>query len=305
MVGPTATLAFGAYLAIHGQVTAGAIVTLLIYQSRLTAPFGALSQLQITLSTLQVSVRRVLELIDLPEESSGESVFEPGDISVEHVGMRRSDRAILEAVNLVIRRGRHVAFTGPSGAGKSTFVMLLSRFFEPDSGSLYLAGTPLREISLHSLRSSVGIVPQDTFVLDGTIGDNLVLSAQSADRAAIDRAIRICRLGEVIERYPNGLDTRVGRGGVRLSGGEAQRLSLARAIVQNPDVLILDEALTGVEMSMEKAILADIREAFSGKTLVVITHRVDSIAGFDEHVVVRGGHICPSVEGTAWQTAAI
>jgi ATP-binding cassette, subfamily B, bacterial len=290
-IGPAAVMALGAYLAAHGQISVGAIVTILIYQSRMPGPLGALSQLQVSIATIGVLTRRLLEIADLPEERSGSLPFVPGAIRWEGVRAANDGCDVLADINLTLERGAHVALVGPSGAGKSSLATLVTRLREPYAGTISIAGVNVTDISLESLRSAVCLVAQEPFILDATIRENLTLKAPHADPPAVDRAVAMTRLTDMLAQLPQGLETPVGQRGFRLSGGERQRICLARALLASPEVLILDEALTGVDIGMERKILEDIRAEYAGRTLVVITHRLESVARFDRVVVMNAGSV--------------
>jgi ABC-type multidrug transport system fused ATPase/permease subunit len=172
----------------------------------------------------------------------------------------------------------------------------LSRLYDPDGGSIAIGGVDLRAFSLDSLRSSVSIVAQDSLVFDASFHDNVTFMSPDADAAQIERVLATCRLEDVLARLPDGMDAMLGQRGFRLSGGERQRICLARALLQRPDCLVLDEALTGVDVEMERAILGDLRVLFEGRTLVVVTHRLSSISGFDQIVLFENGTV--AAQGT-------
>ncbi|HTA39888.1 MAG TPA: ABC transporter ATP-binding protein [Candidatus Acidoferrales bacterium] len=289
MIGPVAVLALGAYLTVRGQLSVGEIVALLIYQSRLSAPITSLSQMQVTFASMGVTVGRLLDISTLPEERSGSVSFIPGAIRFQNVRLSREERVILAGLTFDVQAGEHVAVIGPSGAGKSTITSILLRLYDPDSGDVSIDSFGLSEFTLESLRSSICLVSQDPFILDATVFENITLGRPGISPEALARVLGVARLEEVLSRLPSGLDTVVGQRGFRLSGGERQRICLARGLVQDPDILMLDEALTGVDIDTERQILADIRELFSKRTLIVVTHRLDSIVNFDRFIAVDGG----------------
>ena len=296
MLGPAAVMALGAYLAVKGQITPGTIVTILIYQSRMTGSFSTLSSLQLTFATISVVVRRLLDVFDLPEEQSGNRPFLPGDLAVRNLCMTRDGRTVLDNVTLTVDRGQHIAIVGPSGAGKSTLATLIVRLYDPDVGSITVGGIDLSDISLESLRTWVAVVPQDPLIFDDTFLGNVTLMHSDVNDDDLARVMALCRLEGVVARLPVGMRTRLGQRGFRLSGGERQRICLARAVLQDPQVLILDEALSGVDIETERDILAALRSQFEGRTLIAITHRLGSIAGFDRIFVLQRGRIV--AEGT-------
>jgi ATP-binding cassette subfamily B protein len=294
MLGPTAVLGIGAYFVARGQMTPGAIVTMLIYQARMVAPLSALSSLQVMVAAIGVVARRLYDVLDLHDERSGTAPFQLGTLRVRNVGLQKEGRVILRAVNLTIAPGDHVAVNGPSGSGKSTLATLLLRFYDPESGTISMGDDPLESIALSSLRDAVALVSQDPMVFDASMLENLTLMQPDAGVDEIARALDICDLHEVVARLPDGLNTRLGQRGFRLSGGERQRLCLARAVLQQPKLLILDEALTGVDIESEARILSRLRASFWNRTMLVITHRPDALAGFDATITMEDGHVVSS-----------
>lgn len=302
-IGPTAVLAIGAYLATHGRITTGTIVTLLIYQSRMLAPFASIAQIPVALTSLGVVTRRLLEIEDLPQERDGSHEFAAGEICWSGVCVKRESRTVLDNVNLTLAPGEHVAVVGLSGAGKSTLGSTILRFTEPCRGTISIGGRDIREFSLESLRSAACIAEQHVQIFDGTLLENITLKCSSSDAADIERALTLSHLNALVEQMPDGLLTNVGPRGVRLSGGEQQRICLARALMQKPDILILDEALTGVDAEMEAAIIEGLRREFRGRALLVVTHRLNTVARFDKIVVMSAGTVVAQGAHEALQTA--
>ncbi|MGA8841031.1 MAG: ABC transporter ATP-binding protein [Candidatus Aquilonibacter sp.] len=294
MIGPSAVMALGAYLVLRGELSVGVIVAILIYQSRISAPITTLSQLQLTFAGMGVTIGRILEIANLPDESSGSKAFHPGTITFRDVSASREGRTILNRASFEIELGRHVAIIGASGAGKSSVASLILRLCERSSGRIAVGPHNLEEFVLEGLRSSIGLVSQDPFVTNASMRDNITLNQTSVEPEAFARVISVARLDEVIARLPQGLDTVLGQRGFRLSGGECQRICLARGLLQDPDILILDEALTGVDIDMERRIIEDIRDAYSTRTIIVMTHRLDSIRDFDTLIALESGSVVAS-----------
>jgi ATP-binding cassette subfamily B protein len=297
MLGPTAVLGIGAYFVSRGHMTPGAIVTMLVYQARMAAPLGALSSLQVMVAAIGVVARRLFDVLDLPDERSGVAPFELGTLRLRDVDLRKDGRTILRAVTLTIAPGEHVVVNGPSGSGKSTLATLLLRFYDPASGTISIGDASLDSVALSSLRESVALVAQDPLVFDASMLENLTLMRPGAGDGDIAEALDVCELHEVVGRLPGGLSARLGQRGFRLSGGERQRLCLARAVLQQPKLLILDEALTGVDVESEARILARLRAHFWNRTMIVITHRLDAVAGFDGAITMENGRVVASTVG--------
>ncbi len=291
-LGPTAILAIGTTLLLTHRIhSVGLIVAFLMFHARLAAPFSAMSGLPLQMSALGVFAHRLIDIFSLREESSGEKPFVYGPLVAEHLSVIREDRTILSRASAYFEAGSHVALVGPSGSGKTTFATMFLRIYDPTSGSISIGGTPLPEISLDALREHVAIVSQDPLVFDASVLENLRYTNPDASNEAIDHAIEICHLRGVVDRLPEGLATRVGQRGFRLSGGERQRICVARAIVQRADILVLDEALSGVDVATETSILDAIAAEMKGRTLLVVTHRLASIAKFPCIAVLENGAV--------------
>lgn len=291
MIGPAAILALGAYLVIKGSVTPGIVVTALIYQSRIAAPFGTLSALQSTIATLTVVLNRLFEIFDLPDESSGQHEFVQGPLNFRDVAFTREGRVALRGVTLSVKANAHIAIIGPSGAGKSTLASLIPRLSDPVSGRIEIGEVEIADLTLESLRRAVAFVPQDSLLLDATLLENLTLMRPDASQEAIAQALEDCALQGVIDRLPDGMQTRLGHRGFRISGGERQRLCLARALLQDPQILLLDEALSGVDFETERAIFERLRRRFKDRIIIAITHRVNSVDAFDRVIAMDSGRI--------------
>jgi ABC-type multidrug transport system fused ATPase/permease subunit len=296
LLGPVAVLSLGAYLMLHHATTVGTIVIFLMYQSRLYAPFSALSTLPLQIAGCGVYSERVLEIADLPEETSGTVPFTDGDLVLDDVTVVKGDRAILKGAGLTIRAGSHVALVGPSGAGKSTLGGLILRLHDPAGGRASIGGRRLDDFDLRTLRESIVVVPQDPLIFDTTLWENLTYLNPEAPMHEVERAIEICALRDVVTRLPERYQARLGQRGFRLSGGERQRVCLARALVAQSRFVIMDEALTGVDVETEARIIRDLRHEYRGRGIVVITHRLHSVVGFDRIVVVEDGRV--TAQGT-------
>ena len=203
----------------------------------------------------------------------------------------RPDRPILRDLHLTIPAGRHVAIVGPSGAGKSTLVNLLLRFWDPDQGRILLDGQDARDVQLASLRGNIGVVFQDTYVFDSTLRENIAIGRAGASDAEIVAAAKAARLHEYIESLPAGYDTLAGERGVRMSGGQRQRLAIARALLRNPAILIMDEPTSALDARTERELLDTLQAAARDRTTITITHRLSLAAAADHVLVLADGRL--------------
>ena len=214
------------------------------------------------------------------------------EIEFENVGFEyRADVPVIRDFNLTVPGGATVALVGPSGAGKTTITDLVARFYDPTTGVIRLNGIDLRKITLHSYRQMLAVVQQETFLFDGTVSENISYGLRGATEEQILDAARRANAHEFIERLPEGYDTLIGERGFKLSGGQRQRLSIARAILANPQILILDEATSNLDTESEQLIQPSLAELFEGRTTFVIAHRLSTITHADLIVVIDNGRI--------------
>ena len=213
-----------------------------------------------------------------------------GDIEFRDVIFAYPGRQpVLDHFNLHIRAGETVAITGENGAGKSTLVHLLMRLHEPDAGRILIDGTDIASVSLASLRGQIGVVPQHVLLFNGSVRDNIGYGRADADEAAVEHAARLAQAHDFIAKLPQGYDTLIGDQGVRLSGGQRQRIALARALLKDPPILILDEATAMFDPEGEARFIEDCRATLGGKTVLIITHRPASLALADRVVEWQKG----------------
>jgi ATP-binding cassette subfamily B protein len=213
-------------------------------------------------------------------------------VSFEGVSFGYSaERRILDGVSFEIPEGRKLAVVGASGAGKSTIARLLFRFYDPDAGAVRINGQDIRSLSQDSVRAAIGVVPQDTVLFNDTIEYNIAYGRPGASRAEVERAARMAHLDGFIAQLPAGYQTMVGERGLKVSGGEKQRIAIARALLKDPPILILDEATSSLDSAAEQAILGALREAAARRTTLVIAHRLSTITDADEIVVLDRGRI--------------
>jgi ABC-type transport system involved in Fe-S cluster assembly fused permease/ATPase subunit len=200
-------------------------------------------------------------------------------------------RQILEGVSFAVPAGRKLAVVGPSGSGKSTLVRLLFRFYEVGTGAVVIDGQDVRAVTQSSLRRAIGVVPQDTVLFNDTIAANIAYGRPGASRAEIEEAARVAQIHSFIETLPEGYETVVGERGLKLSGGEKQRVAIARVVLKNPPILVLDEATSALDTRTEQALQADLARVALGRTTLVIAHRLSTVVDADEIVVLEAGRI--------------
>jgi ATP-binding cassette subfamily B protein len=280
-----------------GRMTLGTLLVVLAYLSSLYGPIRALARLARTLARGAASRERVLEVLD-----SGEVVPEAPDplgagpprlgLALRGVWFAYGEGApVLRHLDLEVAAGERVCVVGPTGAGKSTLLALLLRFYDPAAGAVELDGVDLRRLELASLRRQIALVPQDPWMLDGTIADNLAFGRPGATTEELEAAARAAFLDDVVTRLPDGWNTQIGEGGVRLSGGQRRRVALARAILRDASVLLLDEPTSGLDAASEQAVLDVLDRAAEERTVLSVSHRLSLAARADRVVVLDGGHV--------------
>ena len=203
----------------------------------------------------------------------------------------KPERQILSQVSFRVPAGKKVAIVGPSGAGKSTIARLLFRFYDVTGGTITIDGQDIRHVTQHSLRKAIGVVPQDTVLFNNTIYYNIAYGRPDASEAEVQRAARMAHLEPFIEQLPQGFDTMVGERGLKVSGGEKQRISIARMLLKNPAIMVFDEATSSLDSGAEQAILEALREVAAQTTTLVIAHRLSTVIDADEIIVLRHGRI--------------
>ncbi|MBB2941475.1 ATP-binding cassette subfamily B protein [Actinoplanes lutulentus] len=310
------TYGLGGWLAVRGQVSAGTVVTLALLLTRLYGPLTALSNVRVDVMSALVSFDRVFEVLDLDPgitEKPDAAPIPAGAGRIEFRGVQfrypsadqvslatledvasldqRENELVLDGVDFTVEPGRMVALVGPSGAGKSTTSMLLSRVYDVSGGAVLIGGVDVRDTTLASLRDTIGVVTQDSHLFHETIAENLrYASPESTDEqmwAALDGA----QVGDLVRALPDGLDTVVGERGYRFSGGEKQRIAIARILLKQPSIVVLDEATAHLDSESEAAVQRALAEALRGRTAVVIAHRLSTIRDADEILVLDHGRI--------------
>ncbi|WP_433757824.1 ABC transporter ATP-binding protein [Nocardia sp. CA-135398] len=306
----------GGWYALRGQLDAGAVVSLSLLLTRLYTPLTALASARMEIMSALVSFERVFEVLDLKPliEDAPDAVTLPaGPVAVEldnvTFGYPSADKVslasledvatldtrggveVLHNVSLRAEPGQLVALVGSSGAGKSTVAQLVSRLYDVDGGAVRLNGTDVRDLTTTSIRDTVGLVTQDGHLFHDTIRANLLLARPEATEAELWDALQRARLGELVTSLQDGLDTVVGERGYRLSGGERQRLTIARLLLKQPRVVILDEATASLDSTSEAAVQEALSEALDGRTALVIAHRLSTIRAADQILVLEDGRI--------------
>ncbi|MEC8823858.1 MAG: ABC transporter ATP-binding protein, partial [Pseudomonadota bacterium] len=243
------------------------------------------------------STRRILDLLAEPvnvRDEAGKALEQPvrGKVSFNQVSFRYAGSgAGIQDITLNVPAGNTLALVGATGSGKSTLIKLLLRFYDPAHGDIRIDGQPIREVSLKSLRDAIGLVSQDVYLFEGSVRDNLAYGKPDASEEEIIDAARTAEAWSFIEALPEGLDTPVGERGIRLSGGQRQRLSLARALLKNPPILVLDEATSAVDNETEAAIQRSLKRIGHNRTVIMIAHRLSTIVDADTIAVVENGRV--------------
>ncbi len=298
-LGYIAVLWFGGQDALQKSgFTTGELVSFLLFVQMFYDPIGRLHQLNQIYQSGRAAGERIFEILDATPENyePNSSIQLPktitGKISFQQVSFEyRDSLPVLHEINLEIKPGETVAIVGPTGAGKSTLVNLIPRFYEPTSGKIEIDGIPLSEIPLSFLREQVGIVSQENFLFNTTILENLRFGMPEATQSQIESAAQQAHAHDFIQKLPQKYETIVGERGVKLSGGERQRLSIARAILKNPPILILDEATASVDTETEKLIQEALQLLLHNRTALIIAHRLSTVQNADRILVLQSGQI--------------
>ena len=292
-------LLFGGYRILRGRVfTTGDFLTIMSAIGSMYTPVRRSANIYNSLSTNIPSIGRIFEILDVVpeiadapdcikfEEFKSDITFENADFSYKD-----SDEKVLKNINLVAKKGETVALVGNSGGGKSTLVNLIPRFFDVTGGKITIDGIDVKNYKIKSLRKKIGIVPQETFLFGGTILENIKYANQNASVEEVIEAAKKANAHEFIEKLEQGYETEIGERGIKLSGGQKQRISIARAILENPQILILDEATSALDNESEQLVQDALEKLMKGKTTFVIAHRLSTIINSDKIVVIQQGEI--------------
>ena len=297
VLGSALVMLYGGYLVIERQMTIGALVAFSAYQARAFNPLQALIDLYLRVQRAGVSVDRIFEFLDLPTESDGAtgSVRLPevrGEIEFRHVSFSHDPAVpILDDLNFKIPAGGRLTIVGPSGAGKTSIVDLMARLIEPGGGSILLDGHDVRTFDLAWLRSQLVVTGHQAFVFHAPMIENLRYACPDASLEQVIAAARAAGLHDFVSSLPGGYNNPVGEHGATLSDGQRQRISIARALLKDPKILVLDEALSALDVASEAEIRAAVEQALPGRTVIMITHRVSSIRQDDQVMVLERGRV--------------
>ncbi len=296
----TALLIYGGYRVLLGDLTMGDLTMFLVYLAMLLGPIATLATSATSFQNNLAGLERILALLNEPLETGREKPGQrlvrsdvAGRITFQGVDFHypENEKWVLKDIDLEVEGGQTVALVGRSGAGKTTLCNLVARFYDPVNGSIQLDGRDLRDVDLSDYRRLLGVVEQEVFLFDGTIAENIGYARASATREEIRQAASIAHAVEFIDTMPDDFETVIGERGVRLSGGQRQRLAIARAILADPRILILDEATSNLDSESERLIQDGLKHLMQGRTCFVIAHRLSTIAHVDRIVVLEDGKI--------------
>jgi ATP-binding cassette subfamily B protein len=298
IAGGTALVVYaGARAVMSGTLSVGQLIVFISYLAQLYAPINQITQSWGLISGARVGARRVFEVLDTEADlKDGSRSFAPegarGEVAWRGVSFRyRSDAPVLSGIDLAVPAGAKIAVIGPTGVGKSTLLGLLPRFFDPSDGIVEIDGVNVREYRLKSLRHQISMVLQPPLIFPLSVRDNIAYGRPGAADAEIEGAARLARIHDLVVSLPEGYDTVIGESGVSLSEGEKQRVTIARALLRDAPILILDEPTSALDVSTEALVMAGIERLMTGRTTFIIAHRLSTVQRCDRVVVLRDGAI--------------
>jgi ABC-type multidrug transport system fused ATPase/permease subunit len=299
----------GASLILIGTMTAGALTVFLSYLNKFFKPVQDLAKMTNAIAQAAVGVERIQAILEtdtiIPEHPDArEPGATRGEIAFDHVAFGyNKDEPVLKDVSFTITQGQLVGIVGTTGGGKSTVVSLIPRFYDPTSGCVRIDGVDIREYKIHPLRDQIGFVLQDTVLFRGTIRDNIAYGRPGATQKEIEEAAKLANADEFISRMPHGYDTMVGERGLTLSGGQRQRIGIARAVIRNTPILILDEPTAALDTESERLVIEALERLMKGRTVITIAHRLSTIRDANKIIVLSGGVVAE--QGTHQELIAL
>lgn len=293
------TLGFGGYQVLKGDLAVATLATFVVTSGQLTNPLLSIARLWTEMIGSIAQAKRVFSILDLPDEEADRrtEAFAPLDscqdaIALQNVSFQyRNGAEALKDISFGVKRGQLAAIVGASGSGKSTILKLLLRLYHPDQGELFYHNTAIKSLDMDQWRSEIGYVPQDAVLFTGTVRDNICFGLGPMPQSEVENAARLAHLHDTIASLPQGYDTVVGERGVELSGGEKQRLALARAYMRNPNLLLLDEPTSALDVENEEKFKASLLELMKGRTTIMIAHQINTITGADHIIVLKDGRV--------------
>ncbi|MEM4610841.1 MAG: ABC transporter ATP-binding protein, partial [Thermoproteota archaeon] len=296
-VGSAIVYWYGGFQAIRGEISLGQLVTFTMYLGMLIWPIMSIGFVLSRYAEAMVSARRIFEVLDTEPEVKEK----PGAIELKNVRGEvcfkdvvfgyDMDKPILKGMSFTVKPGEKVALVGATGSGKSTVIKLIPRFYDPQEGCILIDGVDIRDVKISSLRRNIGIVHQDVFLFPTTIRENIAYGKPNATQEEIERAAKAARIHDFITSLPKGYDTVIGERGVTLSGGQRQRLAIARALLVNPAILILDDSTSSVDAETEKEIYESLRELVKNKTVFIVTQRLSTLKLSERIIVIEDGKV--------------
>jgi ABC-type multidrug transport system fused ATPase/permease subunit len=307
LLAQAAILLVGGWMVVHDELTVGEFFAFNLYVSLLIMPLRMLGMWIGQSQRATASGERIFQILDEPEEIAerpGAIELPPGEGRITFEGVSFGydpDRPVLDGIALEVEPGRSIAVIGHTGSGKTTLTALVPRFYDVTTGRVLVDGTDVRDVTLTSLRRSIAVISQDPFLFSTTVRENIAFGAPDATDEEVEWAARLAQAHEFVAALPQGYETMIGERGITLSGGQRQRIAIARAIVTNPRILILDDATASVDATTEAKIRAGLRQAMEGRTTLIIAHRLSTISLADEIVVLDHGRI--AARGTQGELA--